>query len=103
MWAKFSARHPCASFDEFWDYKLQKYEARNEEAKQFFRAFSRYRIGHHRVLLPHRKDRELRHLGRIGEGAEYSAPQWLTTLKVEPVKEGEIGPLSYTCKGPSPF
>lgn len=101
LWVKFYVKYPRASFDEFWDNKLRKYEARNAAAKQFFRAFSRDRIKHHRVLLACWTKHEVRRLGHIREGMEYSAP--LGLVKAESVEEGEIGPPSYTCKGQSPF
>lgn len=56
------------SFDEFWAYKLQKYEAVNADAKQFSMAFNSDRVDRHRVLSARRTTRELRRLGRIGEG-----------------------------------
>lgn len=85
LWAKFSAKYSCVSYDMFWDYKLQKYEACNAAMKQFFRAFIRDRIEHHRVLR------------------RRAMPLGLAMPKEEPIEEGEIGPPSYTCKGSSPF
>lgn len=103
LWVKFSAKYPPASFDDFWDYKLWKYEARNVAVKQLFTAFSRDRVDHHRVLLARWTEHEMRHLGHIHEGVEYFESLGLMVPKAELVEEGEIGPPSYTCKGPSTF
>lgn len=40
IWEKFQAHRPGISFDDFWSYKIQKYEEHNSESKSFFFQFS---------------------------------------------------------------
>ena len=38
-WAKFHARYPSISFDEFWADRVRVYELRNADTKHFFAEF----------------------------------------------------------------
>lgn len=61
-WVKFSRNYPDASFDEFWLYKLRKYDESNTSAKAFFSWFERDRLEHGRIFLKRRTACELRPL-----------------------------------------
>lgn len=90
MWTKFRNKFPHVSFDEFWNYKIQKYEERNSSAKQFFVNFSRNRFEHQFELLGRRLEREERRFERLERGITNPLISGNLTPKDEPLDAEEL-------------
>ena len=56
-WAKFHARYPLVSFEEFWAGRVRVYELQNADTKRFFAEFQRDPVKHAKILA----DRTLCH------------------------------------------
>ena len=59
-WAKFHARYPSVSFDEFWADRVRVYELRNADTKRFFAEFQRDPAKHAKILADRALRREIK-------------------------------------------
>ena len=92
-WAKFHARYPLVSFEEFWAGRVRVYELRNADTKRFFAEFQRDPVKHAKILA----DRALRHEIKwiLDTDRPYSAPVGLSEPKPEPVDEQPLSPHEF--------
>jgi hypothetical protein len=89
MWTKFSIRHPGVSYSEFLSYHAERYRLHNEAAKHFFADFSKD---------PSRREAILRERAARRAARRNLVDPFVTegvVPKLEPVKEGVIGPPEY--------
>ena len=97
--AKFHARHPWLSFEEFWADRVRVYELRNADMKRFFAEFQRDPEKHAKILEDRMLHREIKWI--LDTDRPYSAPAGLREPKLEPVDKDSLWPheFMYRCKG----
>ena len=98
-WAKFHARYPSVSFDEFWADRVRVYELRNADMKHFFTEFQRDPAKHAKILADRALHHEIKRI--LDTDRPYSAPAGLREPKPDPVDEEPLSPheFMYRCKG----
>ena len=84
-WAKFHARQPWVSFEDFWSDRKRVYERRNADTKRFFAEFQCDPEKHMKILADCMLRREIKRI--LDTDRPYSAPAGLLEPKPEPVDE----------------
>ena len=84
-WAKFHARQPWLSFEEFWADKERVYELQNTDTKCFFAEFQRDPEKHAKILADRALHREIKRI--LDTDRPYKTPAGLLEPKPEPVDE----------------
>lgn len=97
LWAKFSAKHPHVSFDDFWSYKLRKYDRKNARAREFFASFTRNAATHESELRSRYLNHQLRRF-EGGQVAGFIPPYGFIAPKLEPEEFSEYSTPEYTYK-----
>ena len=92
-WAKFHARYPLVSFEEFWAGRVRVYELRNADTKRFFAEFQCDPVKHAKILADSALHRKIRWI--LDTDRPYSAPAGLRELKPEPVDEEPLSPHEF--------
>ena len=92
-WAKFHARYPSVSFEEFWAGRVRVYELQNSDTKRFFAEFQRDPEKHAKILADRALRREIKRI--LDTDRPYSAPAGLREPKPEPVDEEPLSPHEF--------
>ena len=92
-WAKFHARHPWLSIEEFWEDRVRVYELRNADTKSFFAEFQRDPKKHTKILADRALHRKIKRI--LDTDRPYSAPAGLREPKPEPVNEEPLPPHEF--------
>ena len=92
-WAKFHARQPWLSFEEFWADRVRVYELRNADTKRFFAEFQRDPAKHAKILADRQLHREIKRI--LDTDRPYSSLAGLREPKPEPVDEEPLAPHEF--------